>query len=201
MRPDYLLRRLKFRLSIDGPVKTFKDLVFINREIVIVEKDITSFQNHHSDESIEYSVVDLSNSKITEEKFNLPLFHYYACNHCKTLIAVDGDSCLGFIRWTMDNNFTDLQMLGIELEPDEAYMFDFFLFPECRGSSVVKDLPSAAISYLKKLGLSKFYGYYFSDNLQALWWHRAFLHADEIKKVKTHRFLSVNIIDGKLYLQ
>jgi hypothetical protein len=116
------------------------------------------------------------------------------------MIATKNDACIGFIRWTRDKNFWDLVKLGVTLEPDEAYLFDFFLFPEYRGGLAVREIPNAAINHLRSIGVSKFYGYYFTDNLQALWWHRAILHATEIKVLKAHKFLTIDVIDGKILL-
>jgi len=199
MKLSYLLGRLKFRIEIDGISKTLKDLLYFNREIILVEKDLSTWEMKDLDQSLEYTVVDRDNSKVVEKRFNLPLFDHYAQNNCKTLIAAKDDNCLGFIRWTEDKNFTDLQKFGINLESDQAYMFDFFIFPEFRGSSVGRDISHVAINNLKTKGISKYYGYFFSDNFPALWWHRTVCKTNEFKKIKTHKFIILEIVDGKLF--
>ena len=200
MRISYLIKRLKFRLSIDGLQKTFKEMFFYNREIAVVEKNIDSYGTSKYDKNITYTVVNRKNSKQIEEKFNLPLFDHYAKKNCITLIATQNNECLGFIRWTRDKNFRDLKKFRIDLKDDQAYMFDFFLFPKYRGTPLGKDISTVAIDRLRSLGISKFFGYFFSDNLPALWWHRAILDAVEFKKIKTHRFLTMELVDGKLFL-
>ncbi len=200
MHLNYLVRRLKFRVSTDGLPRTIKDLVYFNREIMLVEKEIGSYEIPVLDKDLHFNIINIKNSKITEKKFSIPLFHHYACNNCETLIAEKDHTCLGFVRWTRDNQFWDLKRLGIELQADEVYMFDLFILPEHRGSSIVKDLPAAAIHHLKSNGVSKFYGYYFLDNLQALWWHRAILRAHDLKKIKVHRLVFIDFINGKFFL-
>ena len=199
MKLSYLLKRLKFRVSIDGIPIVLKDLVFYNRGVILVEKDLSSWEMKEIDHSLEYAVIDLDNSKAIEEKYNLPLFYYYAQNNCKTLIATKDNKCLGFIRWTEDKNFKDLQKFGINLGPDEAYMFDFFIFPEYRGSTAGRDISHVAINTMKTKGISKYYGYFFSDNFPALWWHRTVCKTNEYKKIKMHKFVTIEMVDGKLF--
>jgi len=199
MKLSYLLKRLKLRMSTDNISNILKDLMFYNREIILVEKDLSTFKPDEIDQSMEYTVVDRENSEMIEKKFDLPIFDYYAQNNCKTLIATKGSKFIGFIRWTNDKNFKDLQKFGIRLESNQAYMFDFFIFPEFRGSSVGKDITHFAFKNLKIEGISKYFGFFYSDNFPALWWHRTICKTKELKKIKTHKFLTLEIVDGKLF--
>jgi GNAT superfamily N-acetyltransferase len=183
---------------MDGISKTFKDLVYFNREIILVEKDLLSWEPKKYDKTHEYISIDRENSKLMEDRFKLPLFDHYAQNNCYTIIAVKDDKCLGFIRWTHDKNFQDLKKFGIELQDDQAYMFDFFIFPEYRGSSAGKDISHYTIQNLKNKGYSKYYGFFFADNFPALWWHRTICKTKEFKKIKTHKFVVFEYLDGKM---
>jgi len=200
MKIPYLLQRLRFRLAADGVVKSFKDMVFFNRELVIVEKNLETYQHQIKDDRIRYVMLDIHNSLDFEVRFNLPLFHHYACIGCKTLVAILDDVCVGFIRWTRDNNFWDLKKFNIQMNPNEAYLFDFFIFPEFRGDSYVNDIPTAGIHQLQSRGVNKIYGFYFLDNRQALWWNRAILRVKEVKRLKSHRFLTLDIVEGKVFI-
>jgi GNAT superfamily N-acetyltransferase len=184
---------------MDGVSKTLKDLLYFNREIILVEKDLVAWEPKDFDQSFEYIIVDRDNSRMIEKRFNLPLFYHYTQNNCNSVIAVKDNKCLGFIRWTEDKNFQDLQKFGIKLEPDQAYMFDFFIFPEYRGSSAGKDISHYAILNLKNKGISKYFGYFFSDNFPALWWHRTVCKTTEYKKIKVHKLIAVEFLDGKMY--
>lgn len=199
MKISYLLKRLKFRISTDGISKILKDLLFYNREVILCEKDLSSFTPDKIDDSLEYTVVDKDNSLSVEKKFNLPIFDFYAQNNCKTLIATIDSKLVGFIRWTTDKNFKDIQKFGLNLESDQAYMFDFFVFPEYRGGPAGKDISYFALNNLKNSGITKYFGFFYSDNFPALWWHRTICKTKEFKKIMVHKFFIFEIIDGKLY--
>jgi hypothetical protein len=173
--------------------------MYYNREVILCEKELSAFTADKIDESFEYSVVDRENSKSIEKKYDLPIFDFYAQNNCKTLIATKGSNLIGFIRWTTDKNFKDLQKFGIKLESGQAYMFDFFVFPEYRGGPAGKDISFFALNNLKKEGITKYFGFFYSDNFPALWWHRTICKTKEVKKVMVHKFLVLEFVNGKLY--
>ena len=199
MKLSYLLKRLKFRISTDGVLNIFRDLLYYNREVILCQKDLSSFEPDKIDQSLEYTIVNRENSKSIEKIFDLPIFDYYAQNNCKTLIATKGPKLIGFIRWTIDKNFKDLQKFGIQLGSDHAYMFDFFIFPEYRGGSAGKDITQFALNDLKIGGITKYFGFFFSDNFPALWWHRTICKTKELRRIKTHKFLTLEIVNGKLF--
>ena len=97
MKLSYLLKRLKFRISTDGVLNIFRDLLYYNREVILCQKDLSSFEPDKIDQSLEYTIVNRENSKSIEKIFDLPIFDYYAQNNCKTLIATKGPKLIGFI--------------------------------------------------------------------------------------------------------
>jgi GNAT superfamily N-acetyltransferase len=181
---------------MDGFKKMIKDLIYFNRIIILVEKDLLSWEPKEYNKDLEYIIVNRDNSKMIEKRYNLPLFDFYVQKRCHSFIAVKDNKCLGFIRWTEDKNFRDLKKFGIALKDNQAYMFDFFVFPEYRGSSAGKDITQYAIQYLKDKGIEKYYGYFYSDNFPALWWHRTVCKTREYKKLKTHKFIIIEYLDG-----
>ena len=185
----YLFNRLKFRISIDGFLTCLKEIIYFNKEIILVEKEIKPSDIKDFSKDLHYTIIDTKNSKSIEKKYHLPLFDYYAQINCKTLIAEYENDLVGFIRWTEDKNFRDLLKFEMQLKPNEAYMFDFFLFPKYRGSSRINDISNFAMNHLKSIGKEKFYGFVFSDNVPALWWHRTVLRAHEYKKLKLSKFI------------
>ena len=82
----------------------------------------------------------------------------------------------------------DLAMLRITCGNHEAYAFDMQIAPEFRGKNLAAPLQRALQSTLKAEGLQKVYGYYWDDNLPALWMHRL-LKFKELPKRKISRFL------------
>ena len=200
MKAFYLLKRLQLRLSNDGFKKTVKELFYFNRELILVRKDLVSWKAKPFDNDLEYIVVDKTNSVETEKRLNLHLFDHYGKIHCKTLVAIKDEVCVGFIRWTQDKNFKDLRKYNIPLAPDEAYMFDFFLFPTYRGTPVIRDIYHYAMHHLKSIGISRYYGFFYADNVPALWWHRTICRTEEFEKVKAHKLVFLEMINNKLFM-
>ena len=66
----------------------------------------------------------------------------------------------------------DLKMLGIKCEKGEAYAFDAFIDPVYRGKALAVPLQKFLHASIKKDGCQKVYGFYWNDNLPALWMHR-----------------------------
>jgi GNAT superfamily N-acetyltransferase len=65
-----------------------------------------------------------------------------------------------------------LAWFGIEFGPDDVYMFDMYVTPECRGAGLATGFMNSAMSLLHKRGCRRAYGYYAAHNTSALWIHR-----------------------------
>jgi len=84
----------------------------------------------------------------------------------------------------------DLIWLGIAPRENYAYAFDMFLVPEMRGQNIATCFQGSFLLYLRDHGIDWAYGYYWADNLQALWVHRL-LKWKELGKLKVSRFLVI----------
>lgn len=198
MKVLYLLNRLFLRIKANGLKDAIKDILYFNRVMVVIEKKIEN-QDIEKKE-YDYVVIDDSNYQMIEKKYNTKIFKYYAERNVKTLLASKNNEWIGFIRWTQDDNFSDIKKIGLNINSDEVYMFDFWVKPEHRGTTIVNQITSEAYEHLKTLGIRKHYGYYFSDNIQALWWHRAVMKPKEIKKIKCHRLIFIEMVNGKIFV-
>jgi len=81
----------------------------------------------------------------------------------------------------------DLKMLGIICEKDDAYAFDMFVAPGYRGKNLAVPLMKLLHATLKMEGCARVYGYYWNDNIPALWMHRI-LRFKELPKRRISRF-------------
>jgi GNAT superfamily N-acetyltransferase len=81
----------------------------------------------------------------------------------------------------------DLEMLGIICKNDDAYAFDMFIAPVYRGKNLAAPLQKSLQATLKMEGCARVYGYYWDDNLPALWMHRI-LKFKELPKRRISRF-------------
>ena len=81
----------------------------------------------------------------------------------------------------------DLDMLGIQCEPGDVYGMDMFIAPEWRGKNLAIPLQLYFQSVLTAEGCEKVYGYFWDDNLPAIWMHRK-LEYRELPKRKVSKF-------------
>jgi hypothetical protein len=81
----------------------------------------------------------------------------------------------------------DLKMLGINCKEKEVYAFDMLIAPKYRGKNFAVPLQRFLHVSLKNEGFQKVYGFYWDDNLPALWMHRM-LKYKELPKRSLSRF-------------
>lgn len=94
----------------------------------------------------------------------------------------------------------DIDMLGIRCGEKDAYAFDMFFDRAYRGKNLAVPLQRFLQSTLKTEGYEKVYGFYWDDNLPALWMHRM-LKFKELPKRRVSRFFFLhsaqNLRQGK----
>jgi hypothetical protein len=83
----------------------------------------------------------------------------------------------------------DLEWLGLECPMNSVYSFDMFLNPKLRGQNLAAFFQSSFLRHLRDLNVERAYGYYWQDNLPALWVHRM-LKWEEIKTLRVSRVLA-----------
>lgn len=81
----------------------------------------------------------------------------------------------------------DLRMLFLQCSEDEAYAFDMFIDPSSRGKNLAVLFHRSLHDILRREGFRKVYGFFWKDNLPALWMHRM-LKFREIPSVQVSRF-------------
>ena len=81
----------------------------------------------------------------------------------------------------------DLKMLGINCKEKEVYAFDMLIASQYRGKNFAVPLQRFLHLSLKNEGFRKVYGFYWNDNLPALWMHRM-LKYRELPKRNLSRF-------------
>lgn len=82
---------------------------------------------------------------------------------------------------------SDLKMMGVRCKEQEAYAFDILIDPNYRGKNLAVPLQRFLQQTLKAEGYRKVYGFYWDDNLPALWMHRM-LKFHELPKRRVSRF-------------
>ncbi len=82
----------------------------------------------------------------------------------------------------------DLKWLKIACGPKDAYAFDMYLHPDRRGRNSANMLQNGILHEIGKHGYTRALGYFWAENIPALWVHRT-LQWSELKRVKVTRLL------------
>lgn len=183
-------------------LELFHQQVFLNRIATPAWIDLTkigSYENTGLDK--EFQFVELKADDLHSGKwdFAVPNRRIKAHRNLKRSLrgfAIVQDSIVLGDFWCtvgrrVDNKIThpDLQMLGIVCEQDEAYGLDMFITPEYRGKNLAVSLQRYLQTTLKLADYKKIYGYYWDDNIPAMWMHRM-LQFKELPKRRVSRFFS-----------
>jgi len=194
----HFLQKFLLRIRTEGIKATIRELVFIKRTIIVIEKDVTSFSGGVKGDMISI-IVDKDNYKKFNKINSIKNIERHIKRGAQALIVLRGGDCLGWQIWTNDGNFIDLKKIGIHMGKDDVYLFDLFVFPKYRGSNITKIICAETYNYLACQGIKKTYGFFYLDNIPSLWWHRAYLKCKEIKRIKVSRFFFVEFARGRLF--
>lgn len=200
MRIKGLLEKLLVRIETEGIRKTLRNQVYFNRKIIVIEMEIPLVEPVPLEES-RYVMVDATNLKEYESEYDLRKVYYYLNKGAKCGLLCKGKECMGQQLFTTNNNYLDLRKIGISLKPNDVYLFGLFVYPRFRGTDATKVLAHCTFNYLRNAHYTNMYGYYFADNIQSLWYHRAFLKAHEIKKLPAHKIGIIEIVNRRPFLQ
>jgi len=177
------------------------EIHYSNRIAIVVEKNLIEFDtSKERSENSPVKVIELRPEGLKDNNFNysvknryLKAAHYLQKGYGGCAIVRD-EKIVGDIWFTTPDTKTvslchpDCKWLQIFCSEDEVYTFDMFLSPDERGNNLASLLQSSALKALRQKGYTKAYGYYWSDNIPALWVHRMGKWR-EIKRLKVNRFL------------
>ena len=186
---------------MNGLVATFREIVFINRELIVMENDLSTLG------STMKSLPELNMEFIEISKYNFEKFHLkypFRSRYLKALknlnngfrsfVVSRGNEVIGDTWCATSINSkpaslpVDLKWFGIDLGEKGAYLFDMFVNTQERKNSVAIYLISLALHSLREKGFIKIYGYVWVDNSQASFLYRIF-RFKELKRMKASRFL------------
>lgn len=111
----------------------------------------------------------------------------------RSFVIIKQDKIIGDIWFTRANATNrrphkDLEVLGIDLGPQDAYAFDLYVSKQERGKDLTTSFMTNALRELRSQGVSRVYGYYRVKNIPALWIHRL-IGYKEMPKVRIRNFL------------
>lgn len=200
MRFKELFKKLQARIAKEGLKKTLRNQIYFNRKLIVIEMEIPNVPAVPLKES-RYIVVDATTVKEYESDYDLRLVSYYLNKGAKCGLLFKGKELAGQQLFTNQNNYVDLRKIGISLKENEVYLFGLLVDPRFQGTDATRVLAHCTFNYLRNSHFNKMYGFYFADNIQSLWYHRAFLKATEIKKLPAHKLGILEIVNRKPFLQ
>ena len=71
MRLIYLLKRLVFQLKVNGLKNAFKEMIYRDRKVIVIEKEIAYEENVYRDDDTDFIIIDRFNYGEMKRKFNL----------------------------------------------------------------------------------------------------------------------------------
>ncbi len=191
-------------LAEHGVKGIFRPRVFWNRCAIPVEMDLLTANlplagqlNTPEFKFVEITIDDLRDGKWT---FAVPSRGLKAVRNLKRGFrgfAVLKDSTIVGDLWCITPRrdgkriyHPDLQMLDILCGAGDAYAFDMLISSTYRGKNLAVPLQKTLQAVLKMEGCQRVYGYYWEDNLPALWMHRM-LKFKELPKRRVSRFFFI----------
>ena len=188
-------------IKLDGLFSLFHEYFYFDRRAIVVEKDLVNYsldvtkfsKNDIHLMDAEKIIKDINQYKFPVKNRYLKILHYLKKGY-SGYVMVNGNTHIGDIWYfpkevNQTADHPDCQWLGIHRFKNEVYTFDMYLVPDVRGYNLAIALQSNALLSLHEKGFTKAYGYFWADNVPALWAHRM-SKWKEIRKIKMGRFLS-----------
>lgn len=182
-------------------INLLKETIYVNREAVPVEIELSGlrpmadFPRPPGEEVVEITpeLLESGSCSYPVQSRYLKAFNYLKRGY-RGYALLQGATVAGDI-WCADTRtekdgrkHSDEEWLEINCGPAEVYTFDMFVAPGLRGGNIAAALQNSALHDLKRKGFSKAYGFFWADNVPALWVHRT-LRWRELSRVRATRLL------------
>ena len=188
-------------MKLSSVGKLLRQVIYLDREAVPVEMDLSDIRPL-GDFKLQSDVrlIEIKPDMIRQRTLTYPIESRYLKAGCyldtgyRGFALVTADAVCGDIWCAVAPNprdgliHPDEKWLQIRCQSKEVYAFDMYVDPEKRGSNLAVALQNGALHELKKLGFTKVYGFFWADNIAALWTHRT-LRWKELRRVKASRFI------------
>lgn len=185
----------------------YENRIFRNRILVPVEMDLTGEISFCGHKNPEYEFLEILISDLEGKKYSyIVKSRYYAAlrklkKGFRCFAVVKDRKIIGDVWCTKTQadgksiHHNDAFITGLCCRDWEAYAFNLTVAPSYRGMKFAIPLQRFLQASLKNEGHSKVYGFYWEDNVQALWMHRL-LKFKEYPKRKITRVLMYSKIEN-----
>jgi GNAT superfamily N-acetyltransferase len=190
-------------IRFNGVAFLLRELVYRHREAIVVEKDLSSVASpEEALRQVNVHIEEITAPVLARHALQFPVRNraLKALRYLKKgyggFALVSGNEVKGDIWYSASPaaqngaHTPDVKWLGIQCEDNYAYTFDMYLNPEHRGGPLASLLQRGALYELKKKGFDRAFGYFWANNIPALWVHRM-LKWSERGRIKMTRFFFV----------
>lgn len=186
----------------DGLVPTLHEFIYVNREAIILERDLPSFtpkiKKNKPPEDVEFVEISDNNFEHINPVYPLKFRYLKALKNLdkgyRAFAVLKDREVVGDLWYATPQNskksviHPDLEWLDIELGKDNVYATDTYVTHEERGNYIAHILWNYALGRFREKGFNKVYGYVWADNIPALWLYRVLKFRD-VKRIKMNRFI------------
>jgi hypothetical protein len=198
------VKRLLKAARLNRAYRHLQEHIFLSRVGVLVEKDLASLQPlGDAVKKAGLEIVRVTADVVAPNAHGTPRILYQSPKRLEKVLrymrrgyrgvalaragVVVGDVWYWSAAFALDNcRHPDLRWLPIVCGRDDVYAFDLALFPDERGKNLANLVQTTALHEIRSDGFQKVFGYYWLENLPALWVHRT-LRWKEVRRVAVSR--------------
>jgi hypothetical protein len=188
----------------DGWSSLLKQAVFFRRPAIVVEKDLSEVVERPKPlASAGLTLLEIDKQTLASGAYSFAVPYRgrkalrYLEEGCGGFAVVRDNVVVGdFWYWASEATndpsvlHEDLQRFGFKTwKKSEVYTFDIFVAPSSRKNGVSAAFQNNAMLSLRSKGFTKAYGFYFADNLPAIFCTRMTNRWKELRVVNVSRFL------------
>jgi hypothetical protein len=187
-----------------------REVVYLNRKAILIEKNLVEVNNKWIKlQKSNLMFEEINTDTFFEKNYRFPVKNryfkalYYLKKRYGGHVIVKGNEVIGDIWYsaTKKNNkvsvHPDVKRFGFKSAKDHAYSFDQFVVPAQRGKGVADALANYQLWSLREKGYLKAYGYYWADNIPAIWNNKVMNKYVEVKTMRVIGCWLVKIILNK----
>lgn len=194
----------------EGLIPACKFTIYRHEEAVPVEKDLSTLDALKPPEGVgDFKLIELTEQNYCSGNFEYPLrsrkekVFINIKNGYRAYVLIKDNQVVADIWYaTCFTAYSSpirkyLIWFGIDLNQDEVYLFDMYLFPDERGKGMAAFFMGSVLLRLKEKGIKKVYGYFNAKNIPAMWVHRLLKYRElprlKISKLLWFEFAKANI--------
>jgi GNAT superfamily N-acetyltransferase len=198
------LAQMLYSVRSHGWSSLLREIVFFGRTAIIVEKDLSEVVERPKPlVDSQLKLIEIDKDMLTSGTYRFAVAHrrlkalHYLGNGLGGFAAARNNLIVGDVWYYVSEATDDPSVLHVDLQrfgfktwrKNDVYTFDIFVAPSERKQGVSAAFQNNAMVLLALKGYTKAYGWYFADNIPAVWCTRVTNKWKEVRAVSMSRFL------------